>query len=97
MAALGAEEPVSLARPSLKIFTSRFAALPRSGGTRPAPNCGCEIGVRLASAVRARFSRTVRGRFYCAGVSAPAVALAHVKTVLIPWRICEPMNWPVGD
>ena len=27
MAALGAEELVSLVRPSLKIFTSRFAAL----------------------------------------------------------------------
>lgn len=27
MSALGAEEPVSLVRPSLKIFTSRFAAV----------------------------------------------------------------------
>ena len=37
----------------------------------------------LAPTARAPFSRTVRGRFYCAGVSAAAVALAQVKTVLI--------------
>lgn len=33
--------------------------------------------------MQAPFSRTVRGRFYCAGVSVAAVAFAHVKTVLI--------------
>ena len=37
----------------------------------------------LAPTARAPFSRTIRGRFYCAGVSAAAVALAQVKTVLI--------------
>jgi hypothetical protein len=38
------------------------------------------------------FGRTVRGRFYCAGVSAAAVAWAHVKTVLI-----EPLAYLGAD
>lgn len=37
----------------------------------------------LAPTARDPLSRAVRGRFYCAGVSAAAVALAQVKTVRI--------------
>jgi hypothetical protein len=92
VAALVAEEPVSPGFARVRKYPPRVLR-----GTRPGPNCGCEIGVSLAPTVRAPFSHTVR-RFCCAGVSAAAVALAHVKTVLIePLVYLVPMNWPVGD